>query len=169
MIVVTYCIIIHSFVQSFFFFLVKFLSFSAIIILGTKKRKERNIINKKKSDESLLFVLHSPKDEKKKKEKRRNSNEEITQSSNIHFNTFPYNFRSKEHSCKTPAIVCFFQTSSRPFVFSPANDKLSLTTTKFCGISSSSIDEGHGKGGSSRRKTIFYEFIERRNWIYLYE
>lgn len=96
-------------ISIFFFFYV--ISATAIIIA----KKGRNVIINKKNSMKVFFLFSiRPKTKKKKKEEKRNSNEEITQSSNIHFNTFLYNFRSKEHFCKTPAIVCFFQTSSRP-------------------------------------------------------
>lgn len=143
-------------ISIFFFFYV--ISATAIIIV----KKERNVIINKKNSMKVFFLFSiRPKTKKKKKKKKGIRTRRLLRVPTSTLIPFYITFAQRNTSAKLQPSSAFSKLHLDRVL--PANDKLSLTTTEFYGISSSSIDETVGV----QKVEIFYEFVERRNWIRL--
>lgn len=99
----------------------------------------RNVIINKKIRWKSSFVLRSFKDEKKKYKKKGIRTRRLSRISTSTLIPFYITFAQRNTPAKLQPSSAFSKLHLDRVL--PANDKLSLTTTEFCGISSSSIDE----------------------------
>lgn len=102
----------------------------------------RNVIINKKIRWKSSFVLRSFKDEKKKYKKKGIRTRRLSRISTSTLIPFYITFAQRNTPAKLQPSSAFSKLHLDRVL--PANDKLSLTTTEFCGISSSSIDERVG-------------------------
>lgn len=102
----------------------------------------RNVIINKKIRWKFSFVLRSFKDEKKKYKKKGIRTRRLSRISTSTLIPFYITFAQRNTPTKLQPSSAFSKLHLDRVL--PANDKLSLTTTEFCGISSSSIDERIG-------------------------